>query len=154
MAIPNLDRENLDYHKTCIGRLQAGTAPAWGKLTPERLCAHLSYFMGLSLGDEGELKAVMPRFLQPVMRWVFFEVITTWPKGIKSPAFMAPPAQAAFEEERDRLLGALERFVDEMDANPERVTFSPAFGHVPLSYWGRLHGVHLNHHYRQFGLLP
>jgi len=150
----NLDRENLPYHRECFSRLAADTKPAWGKLTPDRLCAHLVYFMGLSLGDEGELKAVIPRPLQPVMRWLFFEVFTTWPKGIKSPDFMAPPAQAAFEAEREALFAALERFVDEMEANPDRVTYSPAFGHVPLSYWARLHGVHLHHHYRQFGLLP
>ena len=154
MSIPNLDRANLDYHRECLGRLTADIQPAWGKLTPTRVCTHLSYFIGLSLGDEGELKAIMPRPLQPLMRWVFFELITTWPKGIKSPEFMAPASQAAFEDERDRCLTVLERFIKEMEADPDRKTFSPAFGYVPLSYWARLHGVHFHHHYRQFNLLP
>lgn len=154
MGIHNLDRQHLAYHQACIGRLTAESSPAWGKLTPDRLCAHLAFFIRMSLNEEGELKAVVPRPLQALLRWMFFEVFTSWPKGLKAPAFMTPAPQADFERERDELLAAMERFVDALDADPGRLGFSPAFGQNPLSYWVRLHGVHMNHHYRQFGLLP
>ena len=154
MAIPNLDRDNLDYHRACIGRLMADTTPNWGTMTPDRLCAHLAFFIRISLNEAGDLKPAVPRFLQPVLRWLFFEVITSWPKSIKSPAFMTPPAQDTFEQERDTLLAELARFTETLEQDPSRLGYSPAFGNNPLSYWARLHGVHLNHHYKQFGLLP
>jgi hypothetical protein len=52
-----------------------------------------------------------------------------------------------------RLLDAFDRFVAEAQQNPGRKTVSPVLGLTPMQYWTHALGVHLNHHYRQFGLV-
>jgi hypothetical protein len=55
------------------------------------------------------------------------------------------------EEQKMRLRGAIERFVEALDCDPERITVSALLGPTTLQRWSLVHGRHMVHHYQQFG---
>jgi hypothetical protein len=43
-------------------------------------------------------------------------------------------------------------FVDELERSPDKTGVNPGLGRIPLTKWSRVHGVHNDHHLRQFGV--
>jgi len=155
MAAVQLNEDTLGYYKERLVYLKPDTKPQWGQLDAEHMLRHLTYTVELSLGevDASEIRDIVPSFLQPLVYLFAFKLFTNWPKGkLKAPAAFLPPPQAEFSREREILIEALERFARELDRNPNRKTHSPVVGDIPLKKWSRVHGVHFDHHFRQFGL--
>ena len=153
MAILDLNRENLEFHKGRVQSLGSDSKRLWGEMEPVRICLHLRKSIEISLGDI-EVKPIVPGFLGPILKFAFFEVFTKWPKArLKSPPEFTPETDKSFEEEQQLLLDSMDRFVNELEADPDRKTVSPLLGAQPISYWSHVHGVHNNHHYRQYGLV-
>ncbi len=153
MPTLDLNRENLGYFSETLGQIDPDVSPEWGQMDCLTLMRHLRRAIEVSLEEvKAEDKSI------PGVRWLlkklFFEWMTNWPKGkIKaSPIFIAQ-AERSFHEERDLLLDALQRFVDELERNPARKTINPFLGPIPISYWSHIHGRHYRHHFRQFGVL-
>jgi hypothetical protein len=156
MALPLLTTENLEYFQEKLNALSADTPRQWGELEATRMVHHLRFVAELSLGEakSDEIRDISWPVARTLMRWAFFHVITTWPKGkLKAPAYFTPESDDSFEDERQALLALLERFVDELETTPETRNLSPLFGRLTLTQWSRVHGVHFNHHFRQFGLV-
>ncbi len=153
MAIQDLNRQNLDYHKQKIQSLTENSERQWGSLVPARVCLHIRTLVELSLGD-GEVKVITPKLLHAPIKFVFFQALTTWPKGkLKAPAEFTPETSKPFAEEQALLLSSLDRFVTELEKDGSRKANSPILGPQPLTFWSHIHGVHNNHHYRQYGLV-
>lgn len=152
MPIAPLDASTLPRFKERIASLPADRRPAWGTLSPARMLRHLREVVGMALEevpveDMGNF-LLRSRFFRRLM----FEWWTTWPHGLKAPARFTPDADGDLAHEREALFAALDRFVARRVESPERVARHPVFGVVPLSYWSRMHGVHFEHHFRQFGI--
>lgn len=155
MGIRRLDEASLEFHRGRLTALAEDTPARWGGMDAAAMVCHLRAMVELSLGEIGA-----PRFLSPVvgkpLGFLFFHVFTRWPKGRKGstppvPALCPAPA-GPFEEERARLLAAIDRFVARAAAEPRARFPHPVFGRTTLAGWARVHGVHFRHHYRQFGL--
>jgi hypothetical protein len=152
MATIDLNRSSAEDF---IRRLKAISTPEqrrWGTLDPAALMRHLTYVFEASLGEQRAEKVFvpLPRF---VLWYLFFVWFTRWPEGkIKAPESFCPDGDGALEEERARCVAALGRFVDALEATPDRKGFSPLLGNIPLRRWARVHGVHLAHHLRQYGV--
>ena len=71
---------------------------------------------------------------------------------IQAPAEFDAPSVGELAAERVNLSACVGRFLAAAEATPERIGVSPLFGPMPLSYWRRIHGKHIAHHLRQFGL--
>lgn len=124
----------------------------WGSLTPIGMMRHIRFIVEVSLGNE-TVPDKSTFLTRTVLKYLFFHVMTNWPRGkIKAPENYTPEAEGSFTEERDALIEALTRFVGECTRNPNRVTISELLGPIPLEYWARVHGVHINHHLKQFGV--
>lgn len=115
---------------------------------------HLRATLELSLG---ELAAplLVPRWIGTPVGWLFTTVVTRWPRGRGSrrppiPA-LCPPAEAPLDEERERLLASMGRFVARLRAEPRARARHPIFGDLTLARWARVHALHFAHHLRQFG---
>jgi hypothetical protein len=135
-----------------IDRLAAETPARWGVMTPAGMCAHLRRSLEISLG-EIEATDLSTPLTKTLGKWLFFDLPLPWPKGkIPAPANFIPEVTASFEDERRRLIEALGRFAGAQTADPWRRALSPAFGMLTLRYWGRIHGRHMEHHLRQFGV--
>jgi hypothetical protein len=152
MKILDLNAVNLDTLSSRVQSLTPDAEAQWGKLDATRMLRHLRRTIESSL-EQVEAKDISKPVLRQIIRVLFFEVFTKWPGGkFKAPAYFTPPAEGAFEEEQTRLLDSMKTFAEECGTTPKRKTLSPLLGQITLSYWAHVHGVHMNHHFRQFSL--
>ena len=151
MDVTLMEQSSLDQFKSRLGQVREDAPRKWGELDARRMFVHLRYAVRLSL-QEVAFEGDPPKRVGPFMRWMVFHVLP-WPKGkIKAPPSFTPEADSDFETERSACLEALDRFADAAEREPDRVTEHPVFGKLPLSYWKRIHGKHLEHHLQQFGV--
>ncbi len=152
MATIDLNRASAEDFVRRLEAIQTSEQRQWGSLDPASLMRHLAYVLEASMGEQHPERVFvpLPRF---VLWYLFFVWFTRWPEGkIKAPDSFCPDGGGGLEEERARCVGALKRFVDALEVTPERKGFSPLLGDIPLRRWSRVHGVHLAHHLRQYGV--
>ncbi len=128
------------------------TERLWGEMDAAMMFRHLRFNFDLSLGKE-KGKDISNVLTRTVLKWLFFHVFTNWPKGkLKAPPYFFPELDGEFEEERRMLEAAMEEFCAAVAEEPERIAPTPLLGRVKLDYWRRIHGIHCDHHLRQFGV--
>lgn len=150
--VQRLERGTFESFKQRLLAIRPDTRPQWGRLTPAGVMAHLRYTLEVSLG-EVNARDTSNFLMRTLGRILAFHVFTRWPGGVfKSPPEWTPEPDSDFEAERDKTLAAMERFVNEAGQNPTRKTISPLLGPITLDYWQRVHGIHMAHHFRQFGV--
>lgn len=152
MPVTFLTAATAGQFKERLRAIPADGQPRFGKLQPPALMRHLRKVLEVSLEEvkEPDISNIMTR---SVLRYLFFHVFTNWPKGkIKAPDSFTPEPEGAFEEEREKALAAVDRFVVAQQENPARKTLSPLLGPITLAYWGRVHGIHMEHHFKQYGV--
>lgn len=152
MARVDLNKDTSDDFVARLKAIASSEQRHWGRMTPEALMRHLTYMLQLSLGEVRAEKVFLP--VPSVVLWYLcFEWFTTWPKGkLKAPPSFLPDGNENLEEARARCLAAMDRFTEALESNPESTAFTPLLGHIPLTKWARVHGVHMDHHLRQFGV--
>jgi hypothetical protein len=140
MATYDLDRTTLAFFHERLSRLTAASPRQWGAMDVARMLRHLTFSFEMSLGEQ-----VVPDKTIPVVRelifLLFFRWFTTWP---------AP--EGPFDQERAAMVDRMWRFVDALEREPDKAAINPGLGAIPLAKWSRVHGVHLDHHLRQFGV--
>jgi hypothetical protein len=151
--------EHLDLNSSTadafVRRIEAITSPdqrRWGTLDPAPLMRHLTYVFEVSLNERPREKLFVP--MPGFVAWqLFFVWFTKWPEGkIKAPESFMPEGDGELEEERAHCIAALHRFLEALSIDPDQKGYSPLLGNIPLRRWARVHGVHLNHHLRQYGV--
>ena len=146
-----LTRETLPAFKERFGNLKPDSPRQFGKIDVAQMLHHLDLAVRVSLG-EVQLKDesnIFARTLGPIL--VFY--ILPWPKGkIKAPDSFTPPAELPFEDERHRLFGHMNAFIERAEREPRTTTPHPMFGSSTLRFWQRMHGKHMNYHLEQFGV--
>ena len=152
MATFDLDRSTLSVFHGRLSRLTPETPRQWGTMDLPLMLRHLTFAVEMSLGEQ----AVPDRSVPLVRDLLFafaFRWFTNWPKGrLKAPAYTVPPPQGDVDAERAALVDRMWRFVDLLEREPDRRAMSPGLGAIPLTKWSRVHGVHFDHHLRQFGV--
>ena len=130
--------------------LSADTPPQWGRMSATQMVAHLRRTVAISLGEHA-VPDHSNVFTRTVARWIAFHLMGRWPRGVikAPPEYTAEPA-GDFEDERRALFEAIQRFTVAAEREPDRTGLSPLFGPMPLRYWQRVHGMHFEHHLRQF----
>ena len=117
---------------------------------PQMLC-HLTDSYQAVIGERAVSTGrwPLPRVL---LTWVVLEAPLPWPPNVPTRPELAqgaggtPPAD--FEQDRRRLLEALERFCS---AAPAARTAHPVLGPLTYPQWMRWGYLHADHHLRQFG---
>lgn len=130
-------------------RLTPAHHARWGKLTVDRMLAHMvdAFRMGM-----GEIE-VRPRKIPVIGRWPFnvlFIRFIGMPKNAPTVREIIERPPGSIDAELGELEAAMERFA----AQHERTEWPrhPAFGKLSRSSWGLLGYVHTDHHLRQFGV--
>lgn len=151
MQVKRLTSENLPLFKARIAKLAPDTPRQFGALSPAGMLRHLRAIIEISLEEVPAIDR-STFFTRNLMRVVAFHVLPTWPKGkIKAPDELTPDP-GEFEDERQKLYAAFDRFTDALHREPDRATLHPLFGRHPLRYWAHMHGRHFEHHFEQFGI--
>lgn len=152
MARINIDRNTLPQFLERLDNLQANAERRWGTLDVTAMLRHLRNVFETPLGERTYSPEKMP-LPKPLLYFLLCRLFTTWPKGrIKAPDYWTPPAEHEFEEERRLLIEKLRRFVTALDEDPGLRRTNPFFGDLTLAQWSRLNGIHLDHHFKQFGV--
>ena len=134
-----------------IGAIGPDAQRRWGTMTAGSMLAHLNRVFEISLGEFEIADRSIP-VVRTVLRWLLFHVLP-WPKGkAKAPVSTLPESTGDFASERQKVLAALQRFVEAAETDPQRIGINPIVGAQTLSYWRRIHGKHIDHHLRQFGV--
>lgn len=153
--IPDLTQRHLNYHRRKIQALTPDSQRLWGQMTPEQMMHHLRLTIESTLeNNQDAVKPVAPPVIRSIVAFVFFDLFTSWPKGkLKATPNLIANSVGAFNDERSQLLDVCDAFAARCDANPGDRLVHPLTGRTTLKRMAHLHGVHMNHHYKQFGLL-
>lgn len=133
-----------------LQRLTADTTRLWGSMDSTQMLNHVRSLVLISLEQNKEKDFSNALTRSALVKYLLITI--PWPKGkIKAPVRLQVGDPAEFAEELELLKASLREFTAAEAAEPGRLTRSPMVGPVPLSYWAKLHGKHLDHHLRQFG---
>lgn len=146
-----LDRALAAEFEDRIRRLAADTPRRWGTLDARSMLAHLTRSFEISLSEVQAPDQSIP-VLRHLIAFLAFRLLPI-PRGrIKVPEIFTPQPEQDFEAERRRCLDGLARFMEAVEREPGRKTVNSLTGPTTLSYWRRIHGKHMEHHLRQFGV--
>ena len=135
-----------------ISAIQEDSPRRWGTMNAPRVIAHLLHSLKVPLG-EASTEYHGNFFKKNVMRLLAFHTPMPWPKGKipTAPGYEADP-EGSFEQQKQDLVSAVERFIDLSEKDPDREVLHPNFEMRKLRYWQRLNGRHFDHHLNQFGV--
>jgi hypothetical protein len=139
------DREALGRR---IASLSPGASARWGRMTADRMLAHLSQSARMALGE----LPVRPRGTRafqvfPLKHLILY--VLPFPKGAPTaPELLAAPP-ATVEDEKRALVSLLARLGSGPRAGNGPT--HPLFGPLTREEWGALAYKHSDHHLRQFG---
>ena len=152
MAKLDLTEDTAQDFIARVNAIESETQRQWGAMGPEKLLCHLTYVLRASLGEETAeaISSPIPKFLFWLL---FFNWFTNWPQGkIEAPESFFPAEKGDLANAKLECIAAIQRFVDRLDSEPTQTGFSPLLGNIQLTKWARVHGVHMDHHFRPFGV--
>ena len=132
-----------------LNQLSAESQALWGKMDVAQMMAHLTAALEVAMGDEKATQTLLGRLIGSVTKR---QVLTNGlPKNSPTAPKIKISDQRQFQREQQRLRLQLERF---MQAGEAGITRQPNvfFGHLTSNEWARLQYVHLDHHFKQFGV--
>ena len=152
MASLFLNAASRDAFLARVNAIHEDTPRQWGTMDPRAMMTHLLHSIRASL-EEVEIQPINNFLVATVGRFVAFHTPVPWPKGKlpTAPGF-TPEPEGPFDQQKQALIDATNRFIDAAQATPDRRTLHHVFGKQPLQYWERLNGRHFDHHLRQFGV--
>jgi hypothetical protein len=153
MAVVLFTPANRDRFVDRINRITPETERLWGSMSPAKMLRHLRLAFEGSLG-EFEVQDRSNFFTRNILAFIVFHLWTNWPKGkIKVPDHLTPEPDGNVESERRKLIEAGDRFLEVWRKDVNRPGgVHPLFGRKTIGAWSRIHGVHMDHHLRQFGV--
>ena len=143
--------EVLEVANARLGRLTITHRALWGRMSAHEMVCHLSDSFRLALGRKtaSDATGVLQRTL---MKWFALYVPLQWPKGIGTRPEMAQglggTRPSEFERDRSELRNLIADFVSHESFNVGH----PIFGRMTSGQWLRWGYLHVDHHFRQFGV--
>lgn len=136
-------------YQACLDRIekiQPDTQAQWGKMTPAQMLAHCSEIQEVSNGKPLKNTPFIARLFKGMIRKM---VVNDKPysKGTQTHPQYKQRDQKEFETEKQRLLQALQTFVEDPKSSKH-----PLFGEMSAEERGWAMYKHLNHHLEQFGV--
>lgn len=151
MRKPALTRETSALFERRMDALRTESQPRWGTLNAPQMIKHLSGALQLHLSG-GEFEDKSNLFSRLIVKPMILYVFQSMPKNIKAPDRYTPPSDGNFDRERAVYRQNLVVFLEHLEADPNRKAPHPVFGQMTLREWSILHGIHMDHHLRQFGV--
>ncbi len=138
-----------------LNRLHADVKPAWGIMTAQHMVEHLEHFCQLSLGQI-QLEMVTPeKYLEKYQEslWNYLPM----PKDFTQPFYKNDrPEDLRFKDldtAKTAFLDAFDKVEELFKSEPNVKIFNPVFGYLDEEMYYLLNRKHLNHHFKQFGLI-
>lgn len=143
---PGVKEEVLERIKS----LSATDQPLWGKMNVAQMQTHCIRPLALAMG---EAEAKPASFIMSLLGKIVKKTVVS-EKPFKQnlptdPTFVTTSNEFDFQESRQLLLAAVNRFVEKQDLVPDFK--HPFFGKLTKEEWGISQYKHLDHHLNQFG---
>ena len=149
----HFDRSNIE---TYLSKLTTDSKASWGMLTPQHLVEHLEANMRMASGEFQDFDIHTPadqleKYHDSVYNY------RAMPKEHKHPLLnpeaLEPLKHADLTIAKQKFLEAYDSFEAYFKANPEATTKNAVFGMLDKFEWDLLNIKHLNHHFKQFGII-
>lgn len=130
-----------------LGKLQASTRAAWGKMSAAQMLWHVNQAMAAAMG-QAEIDPARPPLPRPLMKFLVLNM--PWVKNAPTNKAFVAREECDFNAEMTRCRQLIAEVASRpLDAAPQD---HPMFGAMTVSDSSRLHARHLDHHLKQFGL--
>ena len=145
-----------DYIDEAIARLEAIEAdarPRWGRLDRDGLIEHLIWALMHSMGRSHKV----PFMGNALTLWVIGPLVTRGflpiPKNLQLPKRFRKEGITAREPGTlEDLKDLLRTYLALVQADELEPALHPGFGDIGVDGWARMHVLHFEHHFRQFGV--
>jgi hypothetical protein len=144
-----LDHDYVNELVARLGKLRPDAKPAWGTLTPERMVGHLTATLRYSMGRGPALRERRNWFARHVLRPLVLNGVLSIPRNVKGPF---PSDQFFPVGDSETFHAVLDEYLTLVQSGDLEPASHPAFGDLGIDGWAKLHLVHFEHHFRQFGL--
>lgn len=144
------DREEIAAR---LGLVRDRSARRWGKMTAHQMVCHLGdSFQGV-IGEKA-LAAKPATFTQGLMKCVALYVPLRWPHGIKTMPEVDQEIGGTRPLEFEADVRELRRLLERFTRQPKGFAWRPhpIFGAMTEKDWMRWGYLHMDHHFRQFGV--
>jgi Protein of unknown function (DUF1569) len=132
-----------------LGKLSPSSQALWGKMDVAQMLAHVATFLEIATSDKKVTQMLLGRIFGPFGKR---QILTTGiPKNSPTIPSIKISGQRNFQEEKERALCGLARFYKGGEAG---ITRQPHqfWGRLTPNEWARLQYVHMDHHFKQFGV--
>lgn len=131
-----------------IDRITDASKPRWGRMTADRMLAHVAESLKMALGTLSCKPAKLPIRFFPLKQLIIY--VLPFPKGAPT----SPELLAGAEVPVGDLKPELQRLIGDLGTRRDQKTWPihPAFGKLSGKAWGALMYKHADHHLRQFGV--
>ena len=139
-----------------IAKLSEETIPVWGTMTPQEMIEHLEYSFRIASGEIQDFEIETPeKILEKVHEFLYNHISMQpnydAPKIFRERTFKLKHQNFALAKQS--LLDAYEEFELFFKENKDVRTKNAVFGELNKFEWDLCHTKHLNHHFKQFGLI-
>ena len=139
-----------------IANLNEDTIPKWGTMTPQEMIEHLEYSFRIASGEIQDFDIETPeKILEKVHAFLYNHV--PMQRNYSAPkVFLERKSKLKHQSltiAKQSLMEAYEEFELFFKQNKESRTKNAVFGELNKFEWDLCHTKHLNHHFKQFGLL-
>lgn len=152
MALPNIFHASVRQQLAArLSRLDAHTAPRWGKMNAPQMLAHLNAMFALGVEPPTQRTPAPVRFLLRALVKPKLVSDTPYAPNSRTAPEMRITHQPDFPAELARLQANLAK-LDTLDEAFFAQRPHPAFGPLTATEWSQLFYKHIDHHLNQFGV--
>ena len=136
-----------------LDKIQQSNVAIWGIMNVHEMIVHVSQPLSIALGikkgtDESNF------FTRTLMKYMALKMMSKIPKGIKAPKDFDVKQSSivlkGFEEDKKNLYDLMLKFKNDTSEYSNRI--HPNFGAFNREEWAIQSYMHLDHHFRQFGV--
>ena len=142
--------------KNCLSKLTVQSTPKWGTMSVQQMIEHLEYAYRIASGEIQDFEITTPeKILEKVHNTLYnFEQM---PKNYDFPlATESKIKELKYENieiAKAKMLESRQDYLDFFKEHPEIKLKNTVFGEMNRYEWYLLERKHLNHHFKQFGVL-
>ena len=139
----------------CLNALTEDSKPSWGIMTPQHMVEHFEFFARMSIGEiETEITTPENRIEKyQDSLWTYKDMIKRFDHPLLKKGETEDLRFGSLEEAKEAFLKSYDNYIAFFKNNPEAKTPNTVFGMLDKYHWYLLNRMHMNHHFKQFGLI-
>jgi len=145
-----------DKIEECLSQLSEDTKPKWGIMTPQHMLEHLEYTYKIASGEIQDFEISTPeKILEKVKNSLYN--YNTFPQNSQFPLLEKDTLDELKHKDYATALEHFklqrEKYLEYFKNNPDATLNNMVFGELNRYEWYLMERKHLNHHFKQFGLI-